>query len=216
MASPQSRLKIPSTQDSRIYTTHASMPLRPFPFPIHVGTDICSISRLSKLYKTRGVGLLKKFLTPRERAEFQNRFATSGLPPTHRIKAATTHGNGVHEAGASPDVIYLAGRWAAKEAAIKAVKPRKLVMKEIEIWSFDAGPVAVILDSVPSESDPHESEMGSLHEMSREEFENVSGQIARVSISHDADCAVATVLAVEESNINGTGDVGGEARAREV
>lgn len=189
---------------------------RPFPLPIHVGTDICSISRLGELYKSRGLDFLKKFLTPRERVAFQNRFGTSKSPPSHDVRTAATHCNNHSKSSADPGVIYLAGRWAAKEAAIKAVKPRKLVMKEIEIWSFGAGPVALILNDASAESSSQGSDADSPQGMSREEFDSVSGQIARVSISHDADCAVATVLAVEETNVDGAGDVGGEARAREV
>lgn len=44
----------------------------------------------------------------------------------------------------------LSYRWAAKEAAIKAVKPRRVTLMEVEIWpSHSKEPFAVILSKAP-------------------------------------------------------------------
>jgi len=107
-------------------------------------------------------------------------------------------------------VAYLAGRWAAKEATIKAVKPRKLTLNEIEIWDVDIEPVAVILDQAPAEPQPGET----VQKMDRTTFDMLTGQIVRVSISHDYGNAIAVALAAEEMSVDGNGDVGAEAVAR--
>lgn len=105
---------------------------------------------------------------------------------------------------------YLAGRWAAKEATIKAVKPRKLSFNEIEIWDLDLEPVAIILDRAPDEPQTAET----VQRMNRTAFDMLSGQIVRVSISHDNGNAIAMALATEEMATDGNGDVGAEAVAR--
>lgn len=60
------------------------MPLRPFPFPLRVGTDICSIARIRKLLTPRSKGtippllrLLPKLLTWPERQHFWDRFTSA-------------------------------------------------------------------------------------------------------------------------------------------
>jgi holo-[acyl-carrier protein] synthase len=59
------------------------MPLRPFPFPLRVGTDICSIARIRKLLTPKAaasspplVRFLPKLLTWPERRYFWERFAS--------------------------------------------------------------------------------------------------------------------------------------------
>ncbi|PIA93804.1 hypothetical protein CB0940_04338 [Cercospora beticola] len=112
------------------------MPPRPFPYGFRVGTDIIAHDRIRKLItrqppkfkKARPVSQLDTFLrrtfTAREIVRFWQR--NPGL--NHRqhklfrdpVKLDTV-------------VLHLAGRWAAKEAAIKAVKPRKLTFMDVEI-----------------------------------------------------------------------------------
>lgn len=49
------------------------MPLRPFPSPINIGTDICSIRRIQQLYERAPARFLRKLFTPRELSEYNHR-----------------------------------------------------------------------------------------------------------------------------------------------
>jgi phosphopantetheine--protein transferase-like protein len=104
---------------------------------------------------------------------------------------------------------YLAGRWAAKEAVVKACSWRKLTFDEIQILKDDASNriYGVILDR-PQLKDTRaqwERKRDTLKESPVEEIdEDVSGQIVKVSISHDGEYATAVCLAAEEMNMHGT------------
>jgi holo-[acyl-carrier protein] synthase len=83
------------------------MPLRPFPFPLRVGTDICSIARIRKLLtpKIEGttpplVRFLPKLLTWPERQYFWHRFL--GAENAQNELDAVSH--------------YLAGRYVDSSA----------------------------------------------------------------------------------------------------
>lgn len=171
-------------------------------------------------------------------------------------------------------------RWAAKEAAIKAVKPRRLLMSEIQILSDTKTKevYAVILDrAVPKRppkhireavkgqlrekrGDPTKSkltaeidnlftdddaaessihprtedassedgadviaesgtaekdvdEQDKTHEAAGIEEEDIPGQIAKISISHDGEYTVAVCLAATEHRL---GDVGGAAATQDA
>ncbi|KAF2217801.1 hypothetical protein CERZMDRAFT_104326 [Cercospora zeae-maydis SCOH1-5] len=206
------------------------MPPRPFPFAFRVGTDIIAQSRIHDLI-TRKVPTnkpatqLDRFLhrtfTPREIDRFWRRFK----------------GFTVDQPRLSTIVSYLAGRWAAKEAAIKAVKPRKLTIRDVEILqnpeTYEL--YAIIADkpyfpprtpgldvrrldlSKIAESsdldldDTLDQTSTSDAEAQRKENDENSGQIALISISHDKDYATAVCVAPEEALLR---DVGGEAAAR--
>jgi hypothetical protein len=49
---------------------------KPFPFPLNIGTDICSIPRIQKIFlqATRGPRFVKRILTKRERQETRSRW----------------------------------------------------------------------------------------------------------------------------------------------
>lgn len=130
-------------------------------------------------------------------------------------------------------------RWAAKEAAIKAVKPRKVTHRDVEILQDrDTKELYALIqdhsnvlgapyfrikhldlqNNSPAESEEKEPSVpsqGSVHKLeSQEQQENPddsAAQVAKISISHDADYATAVCLAAEDPI---PGDVGGEAAAR--
>ena len=112
-------------------------------------------------------------------------------------------------------------RWAAKEAVIKAVKPRKLTLHQIIVFSGnrkiidnDNETYAVILDRPPP---PEPSQETNKQELEggyppMKDFDELDGQIVRLSISHDGDYAYAVCMA---PTMPEPGDVGGDAAARE-
>ncbi|KAK4629572.1 hypothetical protein CLAFUW4_08449 [Fulvia fulva] len=191
------------------------MPPRPFPFALGIGTDICCISRIRELItkKPQNASLLpfvKKVLTIREQDDFFHRF---------RHVAMATNGD------LTPITRYLAGRWAAKEAVIKAVGHRRLTLRDVEIFQKPVdeheglGVYALICDEVHRKSHSEASAPSpSVADTPRGDglpsrliFHKLDGQIAKVSISHDGDYAAAVCLAADEPL---SGDVGGEAAAR--
>lgn len=202
------------------------MPLRPFPSTFRIGCDIHHIPRIAAIVgqvntNTGYYPFLRKLLTDREQTYFKAKHQSLGLKDEHSRSRIT---------------LYLAGRWAAKEACIKAVKPRKVTMREIEIWPDGNGETyAIILESgsgsgagsgVKSSGDDR---MGQATKMQHSEewttftkpdpslkaevpsHDNVNGQTARVSISHDNEYAMAVAMAAYEPAAD---DVGGEAAAR--
>lgn len=144
-------------------------------------------------------------------------------------------------------------RWAAKEAAIKAVKPRKVTHRDVEILQDrDTKELyALIQDhsnvlgapyfrikhldlqnhspaeseekepSVPSqgcvpnlesqEQQQKKNSVDSAAQGQQEDPDDSAAQVAKISISHDAEYATAVCLAAEDPI---PGDVGGEAAAR--
>jgi len=90
------------------------MPLRPFPFPLRVGTDICSIARIRKLLTPKPeattpalIRFLPKLLTWPERRYFWERFTS--VENAQRDLDAVSH--------------YLAGRyeyWSRSIACLRA------------------------------------------------------------------------------------------------
>jgi holo-[acyl-carrier protein] synthase len=74
---------------------------------VGIGTDIVAIDRLARLLDRHGGKALEKLLAPAEQAEFRQRFASGGLPATPRQQAQAAQ--------------FLARRWAAKEALVKAL-----------------------------------------------------------------------------------------------
>lgn len=130
-------------------------------------------------------------------------------------------------------------RWAAKEAAIKAVKPRKVTHRDVEILQDrDTKELYALIqdhsnvlgapyfrikhldlqNNSPAESEEKEPSVpsqGSVSNLESQEQQkdpdDSAAQVAKISISHDADYATAVCLAAEDPI---PGDVGGEAAAR--
>jgi holo-[acyl-carrier protein] synthase len=122
---------------------------------------------------------------------------------------------------------YLAGRWAAKEAVVKACHWRKLTLGQVQIMQDrESGRIyGIILDG---EAKGYKVNTGSGKGAGKEvegseeegnpreglvEMEQEPGQVVRVSISHDGDYATAVCIAASDEGREG--DVGGEAAARE-
>jgi holo-[acyl-carrier protein] synthase len=113
---------------------------------------------------------------------------------------------------------HLAGRWAAKEAAIKASKPRKLTLLDVEILAQPTGEIyALIRDhtfvhkrSFNLEGDGVATAQGDVT-ADKENQDDPAGQVAVISISHENEYATAVCIAPFGPM---PGDVGGEAEAR--
>jgi holo-[acyl-carrier protein] synthase len=176
------------------------MSVRSFPIPVNIGTDICRISRIASLIsaskepnatvdKKRLGTFVNRIFCPEEADFFFNRKQTSQLSIAQS----------------------LAGRWAAKEAIIKAAR-RKLYMKEIFTYQkVDGSMSAFILDTgfrfPPKQSigDPRDGRTGliSTYVALRSEnkfnayrwlLQTLKGVEARVTISHDGDYAIAVAM----------------------
>ncbi|KAI9706955.1 MAG: hypothetical protein M1820_004542 [Bogoriella megaspora] len=135
-----------------------------------IGIDIVYIPRILKLIS--GNSKLQRFLdriyTSRERTDFHHNWGSHQeiLRDSLKLKRCAAH---------------IAGRWAAKEAVIKAATPRKVFMNQIEVFKSSEGyPVAILLES-------SEVEAGSFPSTANERGDN----LLRLSISHDGDYAVA-------------------------
>ena len=86
---------------------------------------------------------------------------------------------------------FLAGRWAAKEAVVKACSWRRLMFDEIMVLKEEGGKriYGVILDE--------REVMGRYVEEIQGE---PAGQVVQLSISHDGEYATAVCLAADESS----------------
>ncbi|CAG5145107.1 uncharacterized protein ALTATR162_LOCUS1654 [Alternaria atra] len=183
------------------------MPLRPFPFPFRVGTDVCNISRLRAVL-TRHYGgeplrplhqYLRRVLTDHERQYFWNRFG-----PEETISKKI---DSVSQ--------FLAGRFAAKEACRKACEQldsNARGFKHIMILPVNSvdrnkhqssRPQGLILDKVyepyaPAPSDAENSadaRVAMQHVMSTlVDVSELDGQLCELSISHDGDYATAVAI----------------------
>jgi holo-[acyl-carrier protein] synthase len=164
------------------------MPPRPFPLPtLRLGTDICHIPRIARL--ARQPAFFRRVFAPTELARLRARWAEQ-MPPVGRAQE-TPRADPSTRASESPDprwgafVAHVAGRFAAKEAAIKAAWPRRLSLRDVAVLARGEGEVyAVIADE------------GARVEVER--VEELEGLEARVSISHDGEYATAVCMVATE------------------
>ncbi|KAK5105763.1 hypothetical protein LTR62_002163 [Meristemomyces frigidus] len=129
------------------------MPPRPFPFPLGIGTDICNTRRIRHI-------LLKdqnKITSPGEQTNTTSlhRFLRGFLSwREQQLFWKIFHNKPEHVYEDLPRAVrYLGGRWAAKEAVIKAVAHRRLNFQHIQILPSlsRTGPIyALILDKPAS------------------------------------------------------------------
>jgi holo-[acyl-carrier protein] synthase len=116
-------------------------------------------------------------------------------------------------------------RWAAKEAAIKALRPERRTFWEIMILAERSGlPYALILDRPQLAKRDHglktqekenvvadgvhlvnqNTSSNSIPDQSPQDLcldpDQFEGQVARLSISHDGDFATAVCMAVQDSS----------------
>ncbi|CRG91461.1 hypothetical protein PISL3812_08510 [Talaromyces islandicus] len=156
------------------------MPPLPFPFALNIGTDVVHLPRILRLLGHRGArsneNYLDKFtrriLCPQEQQDFNIRFNNS----------ARRTGDALPPSVVTPDMVrWLAGRFAAKEAARKAAPG----------GAASIGWKDVLVRAAPSTA------AGS----GRPEvvFLGAESRVGKLSISHDGDYVVATVLAAGDS-----------------
>ncbi|CAH0033628.1 unnamed protein product [Clonostachys rhizophaga] len=149
-------------------------PLRAFPLPINVGTDICQISRIHRILEgPRAARFVDRILGPHERAA-----AASRLLPL-------TRSGGSRDGELWKTAAFIAGRFAAKEAAIKAHSHRRLTFHDIII----------------ERRGRDEERLGSGPPVARIRGEPGDGcdSSAMISISHDGDYATAVCIGHDPS-----------------
>ncbi|KAJ4291615.1 hypothetical protein N0V90_009510 [Kalmusia sp. IMI 367209] len=177
------------------------MPPRPFPFPLRVGTDICSIARIHKLLSPKPLSpvnsplrqFLPKLLTWPEQQYFWHRFKD--------VNNAEYELNKVSQ--------FLAGRWAAKEACRKGCEHLGssngfhsiMILPVSTSLTIPPGatsrPQALILrDRLPDLpiAAPDERAVNTISRTVNFDMETVEGQMCEVSISHDTQWATAVAL----------------------
>ncbi|CAH0048919.1 unnamed protein product [Clonostachys solani] len=174
-------------------------PLRAFPLPINVGTDICQISRIRRILEgPRAARFVDRILGPHERAA-----AASRLLPLRTGRLAGSPGakgdrnshvppsvSAVLSGGSRDDELwktaaFIAGRFAAKEAAIKAHSHRRLTFHDIII----------------ERRGRNEERLGSGPPVARIKGEpgDDCDSSAMISISHDGDYATAVCIGHDPS-----------------
>ncbi|KAI9817932.1 MAG: hypothetical protein M1832_004552 [Thelocarpon impressellum] len=152
----------------------------PFPLPLALGTDIVHIPRIARLLGKDGGRWAAPFIR-RVFAPGHERMAALA-----RLEAARKKGDGGVER-------WIAGRFAAKEAALKAHSSRRLSFHEVCVEVGRVKPFVVIRPSPPRETAAAGAET-----TADGEVETERGQVARLSISHDGEYATAVVLAVDD------------------
>ncbi|OJJ31163.1 hypothetical protein ASPWEDRAFT_72154 [Aspergillus wentii DTO 134E9] len=181
----------------------------PFPYPLALGTDICHIPRIQRLLTDNSQKQVDRFsqriFSPAERSFFQEQYDKVLQLRENIADKADNEDNGQDESGTDKNLqrtqyerafwklsSWVAGRFAAKEAAMKAVYPHRLGWHQAEILTVPGKmkPVLVLHVPPPQTADTNEGD-GDLPPLRR--------QVAQLSISHDGDYATATVLAVNHS-----------------
>ncbi|KIW91789.1 uncharacterized protein Z519_07759 [Cladophialophora bantiana CBS 173.52] len=152
----------------------------PFPLALRIGTDIVATNRISSLLQPdirRLVRLTNRFLLPQELEDLRRRFPhwndADALDQFARKQVAA----------------WIAGRWASKEAAKKAWDASLLSFRDLRVGIESDGAVHVICDTRLTDLDSTTSDHSTTSPS------RVTEQIAQLSISHDGDYAIATVLA---------------------
>ncbi|KAM7199909.1 hypothetical protein V8F20_005558 [Naviculisporaceae sp. PSN 640] len=127
---------------------------KPFPLPMALGSDICQISRIQKILN-RGPNVAGRFverlMTEEEIRDIRRpdikQWIDYAISKINRSPNKETHKNIIldenvrdvysyqRKSGASRTAAYLAGRWAVKEAVIKAHPHRRLNFRDIIVYS---------------------------------------------------------------------------------
>jgi holo-[acyl-carrier protein] synthase len=147
------------------------MPRVPFAAAFNIGTDIVHLLRIHKLISKGGgrnlTPFAQKILHPLELRDLTERY------PSWQDGRSTDQP--YHDAIAR----WLGGRFAAKEAARKALGATTLGWKDVRVEIKDSTGQSQIVCAMRNEED------------------EIVEHEARLSISHDGDYVVATVLAAE-------------------
>jgi holo-[acyl-carrier protein] synthase len=170
-------------------------PLRAFPFPINIGNDICQISRIYAILSgPRAARFVNRVLSPEELAVNHARINVLDSVKAQKPglqdalhKANKTGQPHTQIAANNPEMwscaAFIAGRFAAKEAAMKAHPHRRLTFHDVVIERRPVeGPT---LGSGPPIARIRSGEG---------EVEDTS---ALVTISHDGDYATAVCIGYE-------------------
>ena len=126
-------------------------------FPIGCGVDVVELSRFKQAMRRGGEAFVRRVFTPREQLYARRRRRTT--------------------------LLHLAGRFAAKEAVIKAVSQvdptRTLAMKDIEVCNDRLGRPSILLHDGPRR-----------------------GLAIHISLSHVNSVAVASAIAIHSASRN--------------
>ncbi|KAI1619073.1 hypothetical protein EDD36DRAFT_460705 [Exophiala viscosa] len=144
----------------------------PFPLALRIGTDIIATNRILcrlKPNSKRLTRLAARFLHDKEVEDLTRRF------PDWRNPELLLESQRRHVA------TWLAGRWAAKEAAKKAWDATLLSFRDLRVETEIGGAVHIICDTAIQPDD--------------DSYHQVTEQVAQVSISHDGDYTIAAVIA---------------------
>jgi holo-[acyl-carrier protein] synthase len=212
---PRSRSQYGSSHKSR---ANFSMPLRPFPYALRVGTDICNVARVRQMLARKGDNLTylgkftRRILTVPERVYFWQRFGPSRDIPT-KLDAVSEFLAGRFVAiQCGSAILSHVRRFAAKEAIRKACDHfeetargyQSIVILPITpstlLEHHSSRPQGLILDTPYGPTpvahrnlyDPSVSSVIS-EEMSIT-ADDLDGQLCEISISHDGDFATAVAL----------------------
>ncbi|RFU77941.1 holo-acyl-carrier- synthase [Trichoderma arundinaceum] len=175
-------------------------PLRPFPFPLNIGTDICQISRIYRILRSpRGTRFVNRIFSPEEQARKDPRLRCLEERPLNKVfendefKPFETKNESIlvteEIARRDPErwaaAAFVAGRFAAKEAAIKAHTHRRLTFHDVVI----------------ERRGRKEERLGSGPPVARIKGEEGDEEdvSAMISISHDGDYATAVCMAHDPS-----------------
>ncbi|KAH7030908.1 uncharacterized protein B0I36DRAFT_115814 [Microdochium trichocladiopsis] len=172
--------------------------------PFAIGNDICHIPRIYKILSARhGSRFVHKILTqqetqqPRARSVLQCILAPN-QDPIDPVTVGSVRNEKLRRAAE-----YMAGRFAAKEAAIKAHPQHSLTYHQIEIQRMKAHVMVASqahkTTGSPSEHDPVSSgpPIAIIHP-----GDGQPSTSASVSISHDGDYATAVCLGFPTSSNN--------------
>ncbi|OAA40844.1 holo-acyl-carrier-protein synthase [Beauveria brongniartii RCEF 3172] len=165
-------------------------PLRAFPLPLNVGTDICQISRVYGILATpRATRFVNRILAHEERPRFAALASTLPLKPTSMPESERAGDSAVSvlDPEGWKAAAFMAGRFAAKEAAIKAHTHRQLTFHDIVIERRAVAARTETLGSGPPVARIRAGE------------EAGEDESAMISISHDGDYATAVCLAHDPS-----------------
>ncbi|KAJ0422602.1 hypothetical protein BJY00DRAFT_279831 [Aspergillus carlsbadensis] len=178
-------------------------PPLPFPLALNIGTDIVHLPRITRLISRPG-GYLSRFtrriLTESEQTDFRARFALPQpqylpSPPSLGLHTGRNAKQGGKEVRITPDMArYLAGRFAAKEAARKAARggASALGWKDVVI-RVSRGQEA--LGGQGGDVNKGEGAEGRPEIVFLDGDGDGSGRLGRLSISHDGEYVIAVVMA---------------------
>lgn len=177
------------------------MKLFPFPFPFNIGTDIVHLPRIHRIltgrYRDR---FMSRILCGKETADFAQRFNFDANSP-HDGKPSILHSSiemtgevRARSLNINIDMTrWVAGRFAAKEAARKAAPDGAAHAGWKEVW-------VKLEDDAQGQTPGNDEETRPVRSSSRRPeivylMPEYRGQVGKLSISHDGEYIVATVLA---------------------